>query len=74
MAWNNEFIQFTGRIEGHTQKAVRFCGDNWIDFEWVPLWTKKNEPIARVITMDHDSGEATIEIAKWLVEKNEGWK
>lgn len=73
MGWKQtEYIQFTGHIDGFTQKAVRFKSEHWDDYVWVPRITRNGDDIHRIISHDHDTGEAVIEIAKWIVEKN-GW-
>lgn len=69
----NTFTTFNGRIDGHTQKAVRFMADGWADFEWLPRKTKKGDPIIEILQHDHDSGEAKISIADWLCKSN-GWE
>lgn len=76
MAWSNEMIEFHGVIPAGawSQKAVLFCGDNWLEESWIPRLTKKGDPIMEIIEHDHESGEATIKIAKWLVDKHEEWK
>lgn len=73
MAWGPPtFTTFEGRIEGFSQKAVRFQANDWTDFEWLPRVTKKGDPIIEIVLHDHDTGEATIKIADWLCKSN-GW-
>lgn len=72
MAWREPtYTEFHGRIEGFTQKAVRFMADAWTDYEWVPRKTKNDDPIIIIDQHDSDSGEATVRIADWLCKKND---
>lgn len=74
MAWDNEFIEFTGHIQAFTQKAILFCADNWTEHQWITLKSKKGNVMSEVISYDSDSGEATIKVSAWLVDQNKDWK
>lgn len=67
------YTEFTGHIDGYTQKAVRFMALEWPDYEWVPRKTKNGDPIIIIESHDDDSKEATVKIADWLCDKN-GWR
>lgn len=74
MAWGEPtFTRFVGHIDGFSQKAVRFKAEGWADYEWLPRFTKKGQPIIEITRHDHDNGEALIDVADWLVKAN-GWE
>lgn len=77
MAWGEtKFVAFEGHVEPRawTNKAIKFQGDDWPEPEWLPRRTKNGDPIIQIVRHDHDSGEACIEIAEWLVNKHPEWQ
>ncbi len=72
MATQHDDVEVEGVIAdggaARSSKAVKFQGDYWDDFEWVPL-----SQCEVVMQPDSDTpGRCVLYIRRWLAKKN-GW-
>lgn len=68
MAFEDNWTEFRGEIDGSSAKAVRFKAEEWDEFEWIPrsqmeIQSEDEEAFPK---------QYVIWIKGWLVEKN-GW-